>query len=278
MTNKKYNPRQKKTNGGVSEEAVIAWIILLLIVASILAAMIGQSMQNSYDALQATAQTSAAPQSQASSTPASQASTAPESPETAEELQREIDFASLLAENEDTIAWLEVPGTSVDYPAVYNSDTQSAEHYYLNRGFDKQPSKSGTIYLAPENNPSFTERHIVIYGHNMQDGSMFASLHEFEDKTFFDNNRFVYLYTPDALLTFEIVAAYETDDRNLHYEADFTDDKYYEEFLQSIARGKSGGNGTGTTLSTNDTILTLSTCVENEKQRRYLVQAVLVNE
>ncbi len=282
MAEKKQRSGQMRPSG--KNTVIFVLIILLLIVLAVLLALAGQSLQNSYDALRAAQNAPASPAPTSTPTPAPSPSSPPSASATVtpkpEEPIRQIDFVSLLAENEDTVCWLHVPGTSVDYPVVYDSFAATSDHYYLTRGFDKQPDKNGTIYLAPENDPMLTERHIVIYGHNMQDGSMFASLHQFEDAGFFEENRLVYLYTPEGRRTFEIVAAYSTDDRNLHYKANYTDNAYYEAFLETVTVGgqSAGGNGSGVSLTTDDVLLTLSTCVESQKQQRYLVQAVLLEE
>jgi sortase B len=176
-------------------------------------------------------------------------------------VDRDIDFEQLQKFNDDIFAWIEVPGTDIDYPVVHSGDNT----YYLGRDVMGEPSKSGAIFLAGENEPDVGEKHLVIYGLNMKAGTMFAQLHKFEDKAFFDENRLVKLYTPEGQYDYEIFAAYVTDDRNILYEADFNDVEYYQEYLDAIQEVRGlNDHVTDIGLTADDNIITLSTCVSGQ--------------
>ena len=104
---------------------------------------------------------------------------------------------------------------------------------------------------------------------------MFATLHRFYDADFFNQNRYIYVYTPDRKLTYEIVSAFEYDNRHIMNSFDFSDDNVFSDYLNMIKNPHSVSvNKRNTELTTDDKILVLSTCL-NSGDGRYLVQGVL---
>ena len=105
---------------------------------------------------------------------------------------------------------------------------------------------------------------------------MFAQLHDFASPEFFEQNREIKLYTPEGMRVYEIFAAYMTDDRNLLYETDYSDDAVWEDYISEIYGLKvSGAIFLQNEIGKGDRILTLSTCVTGDDEQRYLVQGVL---
>ena len=123
----------------------------------------------------------------------------------------QIDFAGLQAVNPDVIAWIDIPGLSVSYPVVQGEDNS----YYLHHLFTGEYNSSGSIFADCHNQPDFTDQNTIIYGHNMKTGSMFQNLHNYQEREFFDNNRDVTIYTPDAIRHYKIFAAYFYDNRHI---------------------------------------------------------------
>lgn len=191
------------------------------------------------------------------------------------EMDRDINFEELKEENSDIIGWIEIPGTIIDYPIVQSNDNL----YYLNHNIKKQKSVYAAIYMDFENNSDFTDRNTVIYGHNMNNGSMFAQLHKFENEDFFDEHKIVKIYTPEGQLNYEVTAAYVRDNKRILFEADFEDDDYFQTYLDNV-RAVDGKNDhvSDRMVTINDHIITLSTCVRNQADKRYVVQLVLNNE
>jgi len=103
-----------------------------------------------------------------------------------------LNWTALQEINPDIIAWIIVPGTSINYPIVQGKDNK----YYLDHLFDADSSGNGTIFLDYEGKASMDARNNIVYGHNMMDGSMFNDLLQFKDQGFFDQHRTVYLATP----------------------------------------------------------------------------------
>ena len=188
-----------------------------------------------------------------------------------------VDFATLKATNSDIYAWLYVPGTAVDYPVACATD--EADGFYLDHNIYREYEFAGTIYSEKKNGTDLMHRNTVFYGHNMLNGTMFSSLHDFEDKEFFDTYDTIYLYTPGHIYTYKIFAAYEYDNRHLLNSFDYSDDAVWAEYLAYATDPKTFTvNTRDVPVTVADRIVTLSTCVGWNKNVRYLVQGVLVND
>ena len=127
-----------------------------------------------------------------------------------EPLDIPVDFEALQAENPDIYAWITIPGTNVDYPIL---QLEGDNGYYLNHSVDGAGSIAGAIFTEDYNSKDFTDPNTIIYGHNMKNGSMFRTLHNYSDREFFDNNRDITIYMPDKILHYTIFAAYLYDSR-----------------------------------------------------------------
>lgn len=203
--------------------------------------------------------------------------------ESLEEIQEEpekepveilIDFASLQESNRDIYAWIRIPGTKVDYPILQHPEDDT---YYLNHTVDGVEGLPGSIYTESIHNQEFTESNTIIYGHNMKNDTMFGSLHDYEKADFFREYREIYIYTPEHILTYEIFAAVTYSDVYIPFAYDFTTDEGYQAFLDSIYESKNMTNqfAEDVTVTTEDPIITLSTCIGGKPNNRYLVLAVL---
>lgn len=192
------------------------------------------------------------------------------------ENERAINFENLQSLNEDVIAWIEIPGTEVDHPVLTTEDN----NYYLEQhDYLLQPSEYGAIYTDMANKADFSDPLTVVYGHNMKDGSMFGSLHRYEDELFFDENRLVRLYMPDGQYDYEIFAAYQAGDERILFGKDFYDPQVLEAYLEEV-RSNDDPNAhiDMADVTADDIILTLSTCVRGADENRYVVQARLIQD
>ena len=191
----------------------------------------------------------------------------------------DVDFNELNEINPDVYAWIYVPNTNVDYP-VARSSRDGDDSFYLQHNIYRQYQFSGMIYSEIRNNPDMHDRVTVMYGHNMLNGSMFASLHDFEDKDFFDENNTFFVVTKDKVFTYLIYSAYTFDDRHILNSFNFKDNKSFQEFINSTLQPHSYNANVreGVALTTDNKILTLSTCTGGASNTRYLVQGVLVDE
>lgn len=183
---------------------------------------------------------------------------------------RKIDFDALRAVNEDIIGWIYIPNTDIDYPVTIGEDND----YYISHSADRKENRAGAIFLDYQNEPDFSDANTVIYGHRMNDGSMFASLHKFEDEAFFRENRYVYLYLPDGKVNvYDIFAANVVGETDEAYTRSFADDDAFLDYLTKMKNRSAAAFNREFTAQ--DRIITLSTCVQYEDENRYIVQAVL---
>lgn len=192
--------------------------------------------------------------------------------------EKNIDFEAQRSEvNEHIYAWITIPGTVIDYPIVQHPEDPD---YYLEYNLDHTKGRPGGIFTQFYNSMDWEDANTVIYGHNMRVGTMFAGLHQYEDPQFFEEYPYVYIYSEDKTRVYEVFAAYEYDDINLVMYFNMPGVMSYEEYLASIygLDGMNNNFNTDITVTAEDKIITLSTCVRGNEERRYLVQAVLVAE
>ncbi len=189
-----------------------------------------------------------------------------------------IDFRTLQKRNSEVVAWISVPDTNIDYPILRSL---SRDDFYLHHDIDGDYLYAGSIYMEYCNAPEFDDRVTVLYGHNMMDGSMFANLHKFEDKSFFDKHDRFYIYTPGHKLTYEVASAYIYDDRHIMNTFNFDNDKEFKEYLSSVENPRSTNYNVRSSpnhkLTVDDKIVTLSTCLD-VGDGRYLLQGVLIKD
>lgn len=256
------------------------WLLLLSLSILLLGVTIGAAVfffwpeekMNYYKTETTSAVSTAEPWEETSSSQATEGSSAPELTE------NPIDFPALQEANPDIYAWIKVPNTDVDYPIVQASPDK-AENYYLHRNPEGEYEFRGSIYTQRLNSRDFSDPVTVIYGHNMLEGSMFTSLHSFRDETFFEENEVFYIYTPGHILTYRIVSAYQFDSRHILNSFDFSQEAVFQEYIDYMLAPQSmiAAVREGVKVTTEDKIVTLSTCVEYGTAR-YLVQGVLIDD
>ena len=188
-----------------------------------------------------------------------------------------IDFNSLSEINDEIYAWIYVPGTNIDYPVL---QSRSDDFFYLDHDVYKNYLFAGSIYSEVCNLRDFSDRNTVLYGHNMADGSMFATLHRFEDKDFFDENRYIYIYQPGRKITYEIVSAYNYDERHIMNSFNFADDSVFQSYIESVMKPHAVGANVydDIQLDLGSKLITLSTCLNGYEEGRYLVQGVMIKD
>lgn len=211
---------------------------------------------------------------------------APE-PETAEGLvaelgisvpERQFDWESLKNQNNDIYAWIYIPGTAVDYPIVQDPEDNS---YYVDHNLDGSEGYPGTIFTENFNKTDFTDRATLIYGHNMKDGSMFHTLHSYENPDFFNEYQYAYIYMPTGeVLVYDIFAAVAFSDIHLMRQYLFEKDEDLATYLNDIysARDMSANYRDGINVTEKNHIIVMSTCVGQGETHRYLVNGVLIND
>lgn len=186
-----------------------------------------------------------------------------------------IDFSYLKEQNEDIIGWITVDGTTIDYPILYDSSNML---YYLKHNYAGTATDYGSIFVLSENADDFTDFNTLVYGHNMLDGKMFAQLHKFRNSSFFDEHGQILIYTPDRKLTYQVFAAYRTDNLNIIVNNDFSTEALREAYIERIYTHTDFALFKPEyPVTASDRIVTLSTCI-GDPNYRYVVQGVLVSD
>lgn len=189
----------------------------------------------------------------------------------------EVDFAGLQQINPDVMGWIKIPGTNIDYPILQSAEED--DDYYLNRTMEGAEGLPGSIYIEKYDSPDFSDAVSVIYGHTLHDGTMFSELKKYKERDFFDENPYIYIYLPDgSVKKFQIFAAVAFDDRYLIMSYAFTYDKDFEQFITDLKACEVGNINEDVEVKFGDSVITLSTCIDEYPEQRWLVNAVLVNE
>ena len=166
----------------------------------------------------------------------------------------DIDFDALREEGPDIIGWIDFDSVEISYPIVYSGDNS----YYLRRAPDGSHSESGSLF-ADAFNTAVTDPYVLVYGHHMQDGSMFAGLLAYQDEDFYRSGSGCFtLYTPDGVRRYQIFAMQFADDASPLYSLGFANDEAFGAFLQQVKAGSL--YDTGVAVSQEDQVLSLSTC------------------
>ena len=180
-----------------------------------------------------------------------------------------IDLEALQKKNPDVVGWILIPGTQVDFPLLQGEDNE----YYLKRTWDGERNNMGSIFLETENSPDFTDFNTIVYGHNMNDGSMFAEIKQYIDQDYAAQHPYVYIRSGEGVFRYEVFAAYEAGVESATYGLSFNQEKTRINFLAEAEKQSEIHMGIEPALT--DRILTLSTCTGTGYSSRWVVQASL---
>ncbi len=182
----------------------------------------------------------------------------------------DVDISKLKEENNETVGWIQVEGTNVNYPVV----KANSNDYYLNHDFLKKSNKAGWIFADYRNDLNNLSNNTIIYGHKMKNKSMFGSLSNLLNSSWLNNtdNHIIKLATDNYSYLFQIFSIYTIEDESYYLTTSFASNDKHQEFIDTIT-GRSRHNFK-TSISTNDNILTLSTCHSSSK--RLVVHSKLI--
>ena len=175
--------------------------------------------------------------------------------------------------NSDVIGWIKINGTNIDYPVMQNGD------YYLHRNIYKEYSSHGTPYLAEYCNVQYSDN-LIIYGHHMNDNSMFAQLDNYKKHSFYENHKYIKFYSyyngKTIEKTYEVAIAFKTvvySDKGFKYYnyTNFSDVQELNDFIENCR--KLEFYNTGIDINYGDKLITLSTCEYSQKDGRIVVVA-----
>lgn len=184
-------------------------------------------------------------------------------------------YAAVREQNTDFVGWISIDGTNINYPVMQTVDNPN---YYLKRGFEKQHSNYGVPYVQ-ENCALGISDNIIIYGHHMNNGSMFADLCKYESEGFYREHPTVRFDTLSSLGEYEIVAVFKTvaySEKGFKY-YHFVDAAGEDDFNSFVSQCKALAlYDTGVGAEYGDKLLTLSTCEYSRTNGRMVVVAKLI--
>ena len=186
-----------------------------------------------------------------------------------------VDFQKLKEINPDIIGWIRFsPEPSIiSYPVVQGEDNDE----YLRKTFSANENTLGTIFLDVNNSSDLSDRHSIIYGHRMKDGSMFCKLEEYKDKEFWEQNPYFYIYTPwGTEITYHIYSVGVVEDTADTYMKSFAGNEEFQSFIDYTF--STADYETGVKVTTDSQIVTLSTCTASSENHRFVVQGVKIRE
>ena len=175
--------------------------------------------------------------------------------------------------NSDVVGWIKIENTNIDYPVMQNED------YYLHRNIYKNYSSHGTPYLAEYCNIQYSDN-LIIYGHHMNDNSMFAQLDNYKKHSFYENHKYIKFYSyyngKTIEKTYEVAIAFKTvvySDKGFKYYnyTNFSDVQELNDFIENCR--KLEFYNTGIDINYGDKLITLSTCEYSQKNGRIVVVA-----
>ena len=174
----------------------------------------------------------------------------------------DVDFTELKKKNSDTVGWINVNNTNINYPFVQTSDND----YYLTHSFDKTYNDAGWVFLDYRNNSDFSDKNTIIYAHSRLDKTMFGSLSKVLKEDWYTNkdNHIIRISTETENTLWQIFSVYVIETESYYITTNFSSNSEYQSFLDTIkSRSKYNFDAE---LSTNDNILTLSTCYSDTEK------------
>lgn len=187
------------------------------------------------------------------------------------ETESDSGITGLINKNSDCIGWLRINGTKIDYPIM---QTKNNPQYYLRRGFDKQYSYMGTPFMDARCDMNY-DNNLIIYGHNMKDGKMFADLLKYRDKEYCESHNIINFVIPNEVQKYEVAAVCKVKNDDEWYS--YTCQKDKESFNNLITHIKDKSLYLSQDeIQYGDYFLTLSTCEYSQQNGRLIVIAVRI--
>ena len=183
----------------------------------------------------------------------------------------DFDYDSLLAINSDCVGWIRIDGTDIDYPVVQAADNS----FYLHHNFNQESAICGAIFMDYRNDIDLAREHLILYGHQMKDGSMFKRLNGYKDKEFYKEHPEINLYLRNQKYSYDVVAVYVTNIARSGGYYNYLHGNTREEQIEYLQNKMAAYQlyDTGLTVTQDDELLSLSTCEYSSTNGRLIVLA-----
>ena len=190
-----------------------------------------------------------------------------------QENERILKVQKIQEEKLDIVGWLEIEGTSINYPVLQGDDNE----YYMTHNYKKQKSKNGSIFLTKDYNWSIPSSNLLIYGHNLNNGTMFQELLKYEKEDFYKKHPIIRFTTNNEDAEYEIISAFKSrvyykSEKNVfryYYFVNAKTEAEYNEFVQNAK--KASLYNIDKTAQYGDQLITLSTCSYHVEDGRFAV-------
>lgn len=180
-----------------------------------------------------------------------------------------IDFEALAQINPDVVGWVAVDGTQINYPVVQGEDNR----HYASTLFDGHDNGAGSIFMDYRSNADLSDRHTIIYGHNMKNGSMFANICEYKDQAYYEAHPTGIYITPEGNYRIEFFAGYVCSLADNAWQNEFVADDDFEQWLQTTIEHSAFIGSVRPTAE--DQVITFSTCTYEFNEARFVLVGIL---
>lgn len=181
-----------------------------------------------------------------------------------------VDFVSLQAINPDVVAWIYLEGTVINYPVVQGPDNSK----YLHRLVDGTYNGAGSIFMDYRNLSDLTDRNTILYGHHMKNKTMFAPIANYKEQSYYEEHPTCLILTPEGNYKLEFFAGYVANLNGDAWKLEFESDEEYGGWLEQAVASSTFQSTISPT--TQDRVVTLSTCSYEYDDARYVLLGILV--
>ncbi len=181
-----------------------------------------------------------------------------------------VDFNALLAQNPQVVGWIYSPDTVISYPVLKGGDNE----YYLHHTINGTENASGSIFMDAICEANLSGDNTILYGHHMNNGSMFASLGDYKYEGYLEAHPTLYYYTPTGNYMLQVFACFVTGGDSDVYAFNFSTREQFQQFIDSM-RSRSNFDA-DVEVTSSDHIMTLSTCSYEFEDARYVVLCKIV--
>ena len=184
----------------------------------------------------------------------------------------DVDFNKLLKHNPDTVGWINMNESNINYPVVQTNDNK----FYLTHSYNKEYNDAGWVFMDYRNNPKVLENNTIIYAHSRIDRSMFGTLRNATKENWFNNkeNHVIRFSTPKENTLWLIFSSYNIKNESYYLKTDFNDNKDYLNWLNNMK--KRSKFDYKTEVNKNDKVLTLSSCYNSNGSIKTAIHAKLI--
>ena len=179
-----------------------------------------------------------------------------------------VDFDALREINPDIVGWIYIEDTNINYPIAQGPDNS----YYLSHMYNKQWDGYGCIFMDYLNSSDFSDPNSVIYGHHMQNGSMFQNLAGYKEQEYYETHKTAYLLTPEKNYQIILFAGYVASLKDDAWKMDFSEEEFEPWYMKAIGRSCFDS---GIVPTPQSKIITLSTCSYEFNNARFVVLGIL---